>query len=62
MKQRTFIRPTMTRQRMIELTKNLNATLTKEELAEGWHFCSEFDGLLIHSSHPEYEVCTCELD
>lgn len=34
--------------------------LTEKEQAEGWHFCwAEWDGLLIHPSHPEAECCTC---
>lgn len=24
------------------------ATLTEKEISEGWHFCQEFDGLLMH--------------
>lgn len=26
---------------------------------KGWHFCLEFDGLLIHKSHGEYAHCEC---
>jgi hypothetical protein len=36
--------------------------LTPEEMAEGWHFCCEFDGLLIGPEmKEEMEICSCEL-
>ncbi len=34
-------------------------SLTPEEMADGWHFCCEWDGLLIHPSWREARVCTC---
>lgn len=39
---------------------NSDTPLTKEEIAEGWHFCYEFDGLLIGPESGEMECCTCE--
>lgn len=36
-----------------------NAKLTPEEIAEGWVFCCEWDGLLIQRGDPEAECCTC---
>jgi hypothetical protein len=33
-------------------------TLTDEEQLE-WHFCWDWDGLLIHKSSPEFECCSC---
>lgn len=33
--------------------------LTQEEIDYGWHFCWEFDGLLIGPDCPEWEVCSC---
>jgi len=38
-----------------------DAELTPAEFAAGWHFCWEWDGLLIHPSHPEAACCTCTL-
>jgi len=32
--------------------------LTEEEQRE-WHFCWDWDGLLIHKDHPEFECCVC---
>lgn len=33
--------------------------LNAAEIIDGWHFCWEWDGLLIHPSHPEAETCQC---
>ena len=35
--------------------------LTPAEIIEGWHFCWEFDGLLVAPSSEEFECCTCPL-
>lgn len=51
---------TMTIERYNELSQSGTLPLTPEEIAEGWHFCWEFDGLLIHPSHPEAKFCTCK--
>jgi hypothetical protein len=32
--------------------------LTPEERRE-WHFCWDWDGLLIHRDDPEFECCVC---
>lgn len=34
-------------------------TLTEEEQKE-WHFCWDWDGLLIHKSAPEFAACVCK--
>lgn len=34
-------------------------TLTEDELKEGWHFCHEWDGLLVGPGMKEGEVCRC---
>lgn len=33
--------------------------LTQEEIDEGYHFCLEWDLLLIHRDDPEFDVCIC---
>jgi hypothetical protein len=33
--------------------------LTPEEIREGWHFCYDWDGLLIGPGMPELECCVC---
>lgn len=39
----------------------LGAGLTSEESAAGWHFCPDWDQMLVGPGMPEYEVCcTCE--
>jgi len=37
------------------------AKLTDEEIAEGWHYCLECDGMLCHPDMKEAEVCGCEV-
>ena len=34
--------------------------LTAEEIANGWHWCDEWDGLLIHTDDREFEHCNCD--
>jgi len=33
--------------------------LSDEEIKEGWHFCDEWDGLLIHPDSMEFHSCCC---
>jgi hypothetical protein len=46
----------MTEARYREIESDINARLTEEEMSEGWHFCFEFDGLLVKGD-PKEEVC-----
>ena len=39
------------------LMRDDNLPLTAEEIAAGWHFCAEWDGLLIGPGMFEYEQC-----
>jgi hypothetical protein len=57
-----MISGTMTEERRKELHENYDLNLTKEELEEGYRFCCEFDGLLIHKSDYEAEVCPCLIE
>ena len=34
--------------------------LTAQELADGWHWCDEWDGLLIHADDREFDHCKCD--
>ena len=34
--------------------------LTAQELADGWHWCDDWDGLLVHSDDREFEHCKCD--
>lgn len=52
--------PHMTKQRYNELMKNPELKLTPEEYKNGWHFCYEWDELLIHISWKEFKSCTCK--
>jgi hypothetical protein len=49
----------MTDERFNQLMESDDLELTPEEVAEGWHFCWDWDGLLIKPGMREYEACTC---
>lgn len=49
----------MAKKRYWELTRDASLSLTAAEIEGGWHFCREWDGLLIHKSHPEFDACIC---
>ena len=52
--------PTIDDARFAALMKDDALSLTQEEIATGWHFCPEFDGLLIGPETPELDdVCLC---
>lgn len=46
----------MTQERWRQLSGNLDLSLTEAEMKEGWHFCFEFDGLLV-KGNPDKDVC-----
>lgn len=48
----------MTSERYNELMGNKDASLTNEEVMEGWGFCNEYDGLLLNTvTSPECLNC-----
>lgn len=49
----------MTRTRYQALMADEGLSLTDQERGEGWHFCYDWDGLLIHSDDIEIESCHC---
>lgn len=52
----------MTPLRFKELTVGFTTDsnhLTDAESEEGWHFCNEWDEMLIHNTHPEFNACVC---
>lgn len=49
----------MTENRWQHLMKDQDAELTESEIQEGWHFCWDFDGLLVGPGMGEMEICTC---
>lgn len=49
----------MTNERYNQLMWEGKGELTEEEKAEGWHFCREWDGLLIGPGDDEREACSC---
>lgn len=50
---------TLTISRFHELESDYMLSLTPEEVAEGWHFCDDWDGLLVHPTMIEAESCYC---
>lgn len=50
----------MTKERYTELMNSLDAELTEDELKKGYHFCQDYDGLLVGPESPEIQTCTCD--
>ena len=50
----------MTSERYWELETSPTAELTKEERAEGWHWCIDWDGMLVGPGMVEESGCCCE--
>jgi hypothetical protein len=50
----------MTPRRWDEIHYGVDA-LTPEEIALGWHFCRDWDGLLVGPGTPELDSCHCGL-
>lgn len=48
--------------RWMALERDPTLKLTPEEIASGWHFCPDWDGMLIHKLNPEFEACNCTLE
>lgn len=48
--------------RYVALMDNAGMTLTEEDKAAGWHFCPDWDGLLVGPSMLELDSCTCNRD
>jgi hypothetical protein len=43
-----------------EVMNDESKQLTSEEKEAGWHFCGEFDGLLVGPAEDaEWDCCTC---
>ena len=51
----------MTRERYDYLMRDTKSELTDAEVNAGWHFCYDFDGLLVNhlDGGPEAACCTC---
>lgn len=50
----------MTEYQWQKLMKDDNEPLTQIEIADGWHFCHDFDGLLVGSGMEELHYCHCD--
>ena len=49
----------MTKERYTAVSEYENAPLTPEEITEGWHFCHEWDNLLVGPEMGELEPYSC---
>ena len=49
----------MTNERWMELMSSDDTSLMKAEIEEGWHFCYDFDGLLVGPGMGEMLICSC---
>lgn len=49
----------MTDERYRQLMESDTIPLSQEEVDAHWHFCPEWDGLLISPSMMEFEFCLC---
>ncbi len=49
----------MTNERYQHLFNTDGEKITPEENAMGWHWCDEFDGLLVGPTVSEWHCCTC---
>lgn len=49
----------MDKERWTQLMKDDSLKLSESELDQGWHFCPDWDGLLVGPEMGEYEYCTC---
>jgi hypothetical protein len=49
----------MTNERYNQLMRDDDAELMPHEIKQGWHFCYDWDGLLIGPGMGEMECCTC---
>lgn len=49
----------MTPERIKHLIIDHEAELTDEEIRDGYHFCNDWDGMLLTPYDKENECCTC---
>lgn len=50
----------MSDERWNALMNDPQAILTKEEMEQGWHWCYDFDGLLVGPGMGEQQHCHCK--
>ncbi len=49
----------MTNERYKRLMVDGEDELTRDEIYSGWHWCHEFDGLLVGPQMGEFKFCKC---
>lgn len=48
--------------RYVKLNREEEPVLTDEEVSQGWHFCYDWDYLLVGPGTAEIESCNCTFD
>jgi len=41
--------------------RHVQPEITEEQAAKGWHYCPEWDGLVVHPGVPEWDACVCKV-
>jgi hypothetical protein len=49
-------------ERWSALMNNPNGRLTREEMADGWHWCADWDDLLVGPGMMEMDCCGCGVE
>lgn len=52
----------MNNERYIELERSNSLPLTEEEIKKGWHWCGDWDYMLVGPGMAAVESCTCVND
>jgi len=50
----------MTTERWYAVQNSDDTPLTYGEIEDGWHFCHDWDGLLVGPGMKELDFCSCE--
>lgn len=49
----------MTDERYLKLSLDYEDELTEEEIMQGWHWCQDWDFMLLGPGMPEMSGCNC---
>lgn len=49
----------MTNERYMTVERSASLPLTTDEVSEGWHFCLDWDGMLVGPGMVAFESCLC---
>jgi len=46
----------------IKMQNTIKSSLSKEEIKNGWHFCPDWDNILIGPGMTEMNYCICDIN